>query len=95
LAAGELHFYGKNGAMRWIYISPHLDDAALSAGGLIHEQTQAGLPVEIWTLMSGFPLVDEVSPLAQVMLVGGGSHPNAPRRGRGGWFRFGDEICPL
>jgi LmbE family N-acetylglucosaminyl deacetylase len=67
LAAGELHFYGKNGAMRWIYISPHLDDAALSAGGLIHEQTQAGLPVEIWTLMSGFPLVDEVSPLAQVM----------------------------
>lgn len=41
-------------AMRWIYLSPHLDDAALSAGGLIYEQTQAGLPVEIWTFMCGY-----------------------------------------
>ena len=41
--------------MRWIYLSPHLDDAVLSAGGLIYEQTKSGLPVEIWTLMCGFP----------------------------------------
>lgn|SRR5574341_45619 len=41
--------------MRWIYLSPHLDDAVLSAGGLIYEQTTSGLPVEIWTLMSGYP----------------------------------------
>jgi LmbE family N-acetylglucosaminyl deacetylase len=41
--------------MRWIFLSPHLDDAVLSAGGLIREQTQAGIPVEIWTLMCGFP----------------------------------------
>ncbi|MFZ5879155.1 MAG: PIG-L deacetylase family protein [Chloroflexota bacterium] len=53
--------------MRWIYISPHLDDAVLSAGGLIHEQTRAGLPVEIWTLMCGFPPGDELSPFAQVL----------------------------
>jgi hypothetical protein len=38
-------------AMRWIYLSPHLDDAALSAGGLIYEQTQAGIQVEIWTFI--------------------------------------------
>jgi hypothetical protein len=41
--------------MRWIYISPHLDDAVLSAGGLIYEQARAGDRVEIWTIFSGFP----------------------------------------
>lgn len=43
------------GVMRWIYLSPHLDDAVLSAGGLIYEQTKSGIPVEIWTCMCGFP----------------------------------------
>ncbi len=50
--------------MRWIYISPHLDDAVLSAGGLIHGQTQAGDSVEIWTFMCGFPADTELSPFA-------------------------------
>ncbi len=53
--------------MRWIYISPHLDDAVLSAGGLIYEQTRAGLPVEIWTMMCGFPPEGELSTFAQVL----------------------------
>jgi LmbE family N-acetylglucosaminyl deacetylase len=53
--------------MRWIYISPHLDDAVLSAGGLIYEQTSAGTDVEIWTLMCGFPPGEEFSPFAQVL----------------------------
>ena len=52
--------------MRWIYLSPHLDDAVLSAGGLISEQTQAGIPVEIWTLMSGFPPEGDFSQFAQL-----------------------------
>jgi LmbE family N-acetylglucosaminyl deacetylase len=39
--------------MRWIYISPHFDDAVLSCGGLIREQSRKGLPVEIWTLCAG------------------------------------------
>lgn len=51
--------------MRWIYLSPHLDDAALSAGGLIYEQTQSGTPVEIWTFMCGDPHLAEYSPFAQ------------------------------
>jgi len=51
--------------MRWIYLSPHLDDAALSAGGLIYEQTQSGIPVEIWTFMCGTPPETEFSPFAQ------------------------------
>jgi len=53
--------------MRWIYLSPHLDDAALSAGGLIYEQTQADIPVEIWTFMCGYPNENEFSPFAQLL----------------------------
>jgi len=53
--------------MRWIYISPHLDDAVLSAGGFIYEQTRAGFPVEIWTIVCGFPPPGELTPLAQVI----------------------------
>lgn len=53
--------------MRWIYLSPHLDDAALSAGGLIYEQTQAGIPVEIWTFMCGDPHLTEYSPFTQLL----------------------------
>jgi len=51
--------------VRWIYLSPHLDDAVLSAGGLIREQTQAGIPVEIWTVMCGFPPERDLSLFAQ------------------------------
>jgi LmbE family N-acetylglucosaminyl deacetylase len=53
--------------MRWIYISPHLDDAVLSAGGLIYEQTRTGTPVEIWTFMCGYPPKGELSPFAQAL----------------------------
>ena len=54
-------------AMRWIYISPHLDDAVLSAGGLIYDQIRAGMDVEIWNFMCGFPATEELSTFAQVM----------------------------
>ena len=53
--------------MRWIYLSPHLDDAALSAGGLIYEQTQAGIPVEFWTFMCGDPHLTEYSPFTKML----------------------------
>jgi LmbE family N-acetylglucosaminyl deacetylase len=53
--------------MRWIYLSPHLDDAVLSAGGLIYEQTQSGIPVEIWTFMCGFAPEEDVSPSAALL----------------------------
>ena len=52
--------------MRIIYLSPHLDDAVLSAGGLIRLQADAGLPVEIWTFMAGRPSGD-LPEFAQVM----------------------------
>jgi LmbE family N-acetylglucosaminyl deacetylase len=39
--------------MTWIYISPHFDDVALSCGGLPWEQSQAGEPVQVWTICAG------------------------------------------
>ena len=53
--------------MRYIYLSPHLDDAVLSAGGLIYEQTRRRLPVEIWTFMAGFSPEHELTDLARTM----------------------------
>jgi LmbE family N-acetylglucosaminyl deacetylase len=56
-----------NPLMRWIYLSPHLDDAVLSAGGLIYDQSRSGIPVEIWTFMCGYPPEDAVSPFAEML----------------------------
>ncbi len=53
--------------MRWIYISPHFDDAVLSCGGLIWEQTHSGMPVEIWTICAGDPPPGPSSSLADEM----------------------------
>ncbi|NOY98042.1 MAG: PIG-L family deacetylase, partial [Chloroflexi bacterium] len=51
--------------MRWIYLSPHLDDAILSCGGLIWEQTRVGTPVETWTFTCGTPPPVPLSTLAR------------------------------
>ncbi len=53
--------------MRYIYFSPHLDDAVLSAGGLISDQTKAGIPVEVWTFMSGAPDEEQLTDFAREM----------------------------
>lgn len=41
--------------MRWVYLSPHLDDAVLSCGGMIREQVSSASRVEIWTICAGNP----------------------------------------
>jgi LmbE family N-acetylglucosaminyl deacetylase len=51
--------------MRWIYLSPHFDDAVLSCGGLIFEQTRQGISVEIWTIFAGNPPPGTLSAFAQ------------------------------
>ena len=48
-----------------IYLSPHLDDAALSCGGQIYEQTAVGKSVLIVTLMAGDPPGGPLSAFAQ------------------------------
>ena len=51
--------------MQWIFLSPHLDDAALSCGGLIAERTRMGDSVEIWTICAGDPPPGPLSAFAQ------------------------------
>lgn len=51
--------------MTWIYLSPHLDDAALSCGGLIAQQTEMGEAVEIWTICAGDPPPGPFSPFTE------------------------------
>ena len=51
--------------MHWIYLSPHFDDVALSCGGLVWEQVQAGKAVSIWTVCAGSAPVGELSPFAK------------------------------
>ncbi len=50
--------------MRWVYLSPHLDDVVLSCGGLIWEQLRAGEAVEIWTICAGDPPPGSLTPYA-------------------------------
>ncbi len=49
----------------WIFISPHLDDVALSCGGLVWDLAQAGHTVSVWTLMAGLPTDENYSPFAR------------------------------
>jgi LmbE family N-acetylglucosaminyl deacetylase len=50
-----------------IYLSPHLDDAALSCGGRIFQQTAQGQRVLIVTIMAGEPEPGHVSEYAQTL----------------------------
>ncbi len=53
--------------MRWIYLSPHLDDAVLSCGGLIAQQRAHGLEVEVWTIFAAVPSPDRGGLLARYL----------------------------
>lgn len=50
-----------------IFLSPHLDDAVLSCGGLIWELIQKGFSVEVWTVSTMEPDKQELSPYAQML----------------------------
>ena len=49
----------------WIYLSPHLDDVALSCGGQIAHYTAAGQTALIVSVMAGDPPENQVSGYAQ------------------------------
>lgn len=51
----------------WIFLSPHLNDAVYSCGGLIRTRVAAGEAVEVWTLFAGDPPAGALSPFAQEM----------------------------
>jgi len=68
--------------VKWIYLSPHLDDAALSCGGLLWEQSQAGDEVAVWSICAGDPPPGRLSPFARSLQArwGTGSRSAAERR---------------
>lgn len=49
---------------RPVYLSPHLDDAVLSCGGLIHWQARQGLQPLVITVFAGASVPPELSPFA-------------------------------
>lgn len=51
--------------MKWIFLSPHLDDVVFSCGGLVWERVQAGVEVAIWTICAGDPPDDAYSSFAK------------------------------
>jgi len=48
-----------------VYLSPHLDDAVFSCGGVIYQQTSLGEDVLVVTICAGEPPTDQLSPFAQ------------------------------
>lgn len=68
---------GKNILMDWVYLSPHLDDVALSCGGMVWEQVRAGNRVSIWTICAGDPAEEDLSPFAKSLHDRWGNHENS------------------
>jgi len=68
--------------MTWIFLSPHLDDAVLSCGGLIYTLAQSGEHVQVWTVCAGDPPAGELSPLARELHKRWQAGVDAPARRR-------------
>lgn len=48
----------------YVVLSPHLDDAVLSCGGLLHQLGEQGRPARVVTCFAGIPDYRELSPFA-------------------------------
>jgi len=49
-----------------VVVSPHLDDAVLSLGGLIGREAAAGKRVEVWSCFTAGPALDSIPPAQRV-----------------------------
>ena len=66
-----------------IYLSPHLDDVALSCGGRVWQQAQGGTFVRVITVFAGAPDPDQrLSPFAQELHARWGTPVDAVRTRR-------------
>lgn len=65
-----------------VYLSPHLDDAVFSCGGLMASQIAGAEPVAVVTVCAGDPPAGELSPLASALLArwGLGADASGDRR---------------
>jgi len=90
--------------MTKIYLSPHLDDAVFSCGGIIFQETSKGESVEVWTYATADPLMNELTPFARLLHErwGNPAHPVRERREedikalstlRCGWKHLGFLDC--
>jgi LmbE family N-acetylglucosaminyl deacetylase len=67
---------------RALYLSPHLDDAALSCGGLIHQQVLGGTEVLVLTIFAGAPRRGDLSEFVAQMQARWGNDPSPVARRR-------------
>lgn len=51
--------------MRYIFLSPHLDDISFSCGGIVDYFSHEKIHVEIWSFFAGIPTTKEFTPFAQ------------------------------
>ena len=51
--------------MRYIFISPHLDDISLSCGGIVNYLHKNEINVEIWSIFAGSPVSNNLTPFAE------------------------------
>lgn len=65
-----------------IFLSPHLDDAALSCGGYISMLVEQSVDVRVYTVFSGIPKTEELSQLAKAIHLEGGLESDAMLRRR-------------
>src|SRR3989304_1899066 len=65
-----------------VYLSPHLDDALLSCGGLVAQQVAGGDEVTVFTVCAGDSPVGELTPFAYELhrRWGGAGSPMGLRR---------------
>lgn len=68
--------------VRHVYLSPHLDDAVLSCGASIAQQTASGEPVEVLTIFAGRPPLRLLSSYAAQIHEASGDLPDMVGRRR-------------
>jgi LmbE family N-acetylglucosaminyl deacetylase len=50
--------------MRYIFLSPHLDDISLSCGGIVNHLSGNNIKTQIWSIFAGSPIESNLSPFA-------------------------------
>lgn len=75
-----------------LVLSPHLDDAALSCGGLIAQRTRLGQRVRVLTIFAGDEPAEPPSPLAANLARWWGLAPGSVMRARRAEDRAAGEV---
>ena len=72
-----------------IFLSPHLDDAVYSCGGVIRELVVKGIPVEVWSVFTADPPEGSLSPFAQSL------HARWKEKANPSWIRREEDKHAL